>query len=61
MNYYNCYNYSYNNSHLCEQLQQVNVVALLPAVSPQQPVDGALQQKGIVDGVQSDTILNTSI
>lgn len=44
-------------AHLQEKLQQVQVVGTLPAILLQQPVDGRLEEKGVVDGIQTNPLL----
>ena len=39
--------------HLQKELQQVQVVGLLPAVELQQTIDGGFQKQSIVDGIQA--------
>jgi hypothetical protein len=39
--------------HLQKELQQVQVVGLLPAVELQQTIDGGFQKQSVVDGIQA--------
>ena len=48
---------SQEGTHLVEELEEVDVVLLLPEVLLEEVVDGGLEHEGVVDGDVADAVL----